>query len=50
MALNILRFVNNDGNDDGGGGENGGMAMSKLKVGSKYKWIGSNPTAPPVSG
>ena len=41
---------NNNINYCGGGGENGGMDMRKLRGGSRKKWIGSDLTVPPVLG
>ena len=46
MAVNDIDNIN----DGGGGGDNGGMDMSKLRGVSRENWIGSDPTAPPVLG
>ena len=44
MAVND----NNNDNINDGGGDNSGMDMSKLRGKSREKWLGSNPTDPPV--
>ena len=40
--------VNDNISGGGGGGDNSGMNMSKLRGKSREKWLGSNPTEPPV--
>ena len=40
--------VNDNISGDGGGGDNSGMNMSKLRGKSREKWMGSNQTEPSV--